>query len=153
MPPAAAPPPASMQALDFEESVRRIVGRGSRFAPEAFHFVRAALEHAGRQRLRRHSPSFTGQDLLCEIREYVIQEFGPMGFFVLSEWGIRRCEDVGEIVQALSESGCIPGSHQDIGGDFASIYDFREAFVRPFLPPSRLAPKARKGRRPGKGCR
>src|SRR2546422_8271263 len=45
----------------------------------------------------------SGQELLDGIREYALQLFGPMTLTVLEEWGIKRCEDFGEIVFNRSE--------------------------------------------------
>jgi uncharacterized repeat protein (TIGR04138 family) len=132
-----------MQTVNFEEVVERIVARDSRYAREAYHFIREALDHTqkrvhreGRPRKGKHDRHVTGQQLLEGIREYGLQAFGPMTLFLLGEWGIRRCEDFGEVVFNLVEhgNGMFGKTEQDSREDFKGGYDFQEAFRDPFLP-------------------
>lgn len=136
-----------MQNLSFEEVVERIVREDGRFQPGAYDFVRSALDFTQQQVspdggvTPRH---VTGQQLLDGIRAYAINEFGPMAMAVLNYWGISRCEDFGDIVFNLVDHRFLKKTETDRRDDFKGGYDFEEAFVLPFLPPSRLA----QGRRP-----
>jgi uncharacterized repeat protein (TIGR04138 family) len=47
---------------------------------------------------------------------------------VLEHWGIRSCEDIGEVVFNLVGSGVLSASDNDSRDDFKGGYDFREAF-------------------------
>lgn len=133
-----------MQNLRFEEVVERIVRKDPRFHPDAYDFVREALDFT-QQRMasvggdaRRH---VTGQQLLEGIRLYALREFGPMAITVFESWGITRCEDFGEIVFNLVDHRFLRKTENDRRSDFAHGYSFEEAFVEPFLPPSRLRKK------------
>lgn len=135
-----------MQSAYFEEILDAILASDERFAREAYHFVREALDHTQR---KVYPPEKTGpvdgpaenrhvsgQQLLEGIRDYGLQSFGPMTLTVLEAWGIHRCEDFGEIVFNLVDHGrgMFGKTERDSRDDFREGYDFREAFERPFLP-------------------
>jgi len=125
-----------MQNIDFEEAIERIAGKDARYPRDAYFFVREALgftqKTAGRTgKSVRH---VTGRELLTGIREYALSQFGPMTLTVLDEWGIRRCEDFGEIVFNMVEDGLLAKTDTDSREDFKDGYDFEEAFRKPFLP-------------------
>jgi uncharacterized repeat protein (TIGR04138 family) len=125
-----------MSARDFAEVVEQIRKESPRFDRGAYFFVKQALDHTLKSvkkesdgRIGRH---VSGQELLSGIREYALDQYGPMAFTVLDRWGVRQCEDFGEIVFNLVEYGVLGKTEQDRREDFAGGYDFREAFVRPF---------------------
>ena len=68
-----------------------------------------------------------------------LSQYGPMAKLVLEEWGVRRCEDFGEIVFNMVEVGWLAKTKADSRADFEGGYDFDEAFRKPFLPQSRRA--------------
>ena len=72
--------------------------------------------------------------MLDGFRELALKEFGPLALTVLDTWGVRRCEDVGEMVFNLIGVGAFGSTAEDSKEDFAGGYDFAEAFRRPFLP-------------------
>jgi uncharacterized repeat protein (TIGR04138 family) len=88
-----------MQEPNFEEGVDQILGRDPRYQHDAYLFVREALDHTQKaisRTTRKHLPSHvTGQQLLEGIREFGLNQFGPMTLSVFEEWGLRRCEDFG----------------------------------------------------------
>ena len=53
---------------------------------------------------------------------------------VLDEWGILSCSDIGEMVFNLIEVGVFGKTAHDRKEDFMDVYDFDEAFRKPFLP-------------------
>jgi uncharacterized repeat protein (TIGR04138 family) len=81
--------------------------------------------------------------LLGGIREYALEQFGPMAYTVLDRWGIKKCEDFGDIVFLLVDYGVLGKTEHDRREDFAGGYDFKDAFVRPFEP-SRPRPSHRR---------
>jgi uncharacterized repeat protein (TIGR04138 family) len=138
-----------MHTVNFDEVVERIVARDPRYAREAYHFLREALDHTQKRVHRevrghkeRQDRHVTGQQLLDGLREYGLQAFGPMTLFVFNEWGIRRCEDFGEIVFNLVEhgNGMFGKTEQDSRDDFRGNYTFDEAFRQPFLPSAKSKP-------------
>jgi uncharacterized repeat protein (TIGR04138 family) len=53
---------------------------------------------------------------------------------VFDSWGIRSSEDVGHMVFNLIGAGIFGKTEQDSIEDFKNVYDFEEAFVKPFAP-------------------
>ena len=56
---------------------------------------------------------------------------------MLAEWGVTRCADFGEIVFNLIEYNMFSKTDQDRREDFEEVFEFEEAFVKPFLPSRR----------------
>lgn len=129
-----------MQDLEFSEIVGLICKEDSRFERQSYMFVRQALDHTVKE-LKKKNPERTGKslhvtgaELLNGIRVYALDQFGPMTMTVLSKWGISRCSDFGDIVFNLIEYNVFSKTESDRREDFADIYDFNEAFVKPFAP-------------------
>jgi len=134
-----------MQEVSFEEALAKIRARDPRYQRDAYVFVREALEFTqktiakeGRRRVRH----ITGQELLGGIRDYALQQFGPMAKMLLEEWGVRCCEDFGEIVFNMVEVGWLAKTKTDSRADFEGGYDFEEAFRKPYLPRNKQTVRA-----------
>jgi uncharacterized repeat protein (TIGR04138 family) len=130
-----------MQEVNFEEAVEQIRGKDPRFHREAYLFVREALDHTQRVISKDSGGGLrhvSGQELLSGIRDFAVSQYGPMTVTVLEEWGIRTCEDFGEIVFNMVEIGLLAKTETDSRADFASGYSFYDAFRRPFLPAYKL---------------
>jgi len=131
-----------MQAASFEEAIEQIAAQDRRYHREAYFFLREALDHThkitGKPPKKNAVRHVSGQELLNGVREYALQQFGPMTLTVLEEWGIKRCEDFGEIVFNMVENKLLAKTEQDSREDFRNGYDFHDAFRKPFLP-SRIA--------------
>jgi uncharacterized repeat protein (TIGR04138 family) len=129
-----------MHEVSFEEALVKIRAKDPRYDRDAYPFVREALDHTQKTigtDARRRVRHVAGQELLVGIREYALEQFGPMAKTVLEEWGVRRCEDFGEIVFNMIEVGWLAKTSKDSRADFANGYDFDEAFRKPFLPKSK----------------
>jgi uncharacterized repeat protein (TIGR04138 family) len=129
-----------MPATDFNAAVELIRKEDARYDRAAYAFVRDGLDHTvgeikrkNTDRLRK-SRHITGPELLQGLRAHALDQFGPLAQTVLHAWGVRRCTDFGEIVFNLIEHGVFSKTESDKREDFADIYDFEEAFVKPFLP-------------------
>ncbi len=130
-----------MQELTFESTLALILAKDPRYHREAYLFVKDALDHTQKLVLKENKGELrhvSGQELLRGIREYALTQFGPMTQMVFEEWGIKRCEDFGEIVFNMVEIGLLGKTDQDSREDFANSYDFDDAFRKPFLPTSRI---------------
>jgi len=126
-----------MHEVSFEEALVRIQAKDPRYHREAYLFVREALDHTQKtigKDTRGRIRHVSGQELLGGIREYALQQFGPMTKTVLDEWGVRGCQDFGEIVFNMVEVGWLAKTDRDSRADFAQGYEFDEAFRKPFLP-------------------
>ena len=130
-----------MQEINFDEAVELILAKDKRFARDAYGFVREALDFtqklAGKES-RGQIRHVSGQELLDGIRQYALQQFGPMAATVFEEWGVNRCGDFGEIVFNMVEIGLLAKTEKDGRADFQNGYDFTDAFRKPYWPASRL---------------
>ena len=137
-----------MQDLEFSEIVGLICKEDSRFDRKAYNFVRQALDHTVKE-VKRKNPERTGKsqhvsgaELLEGIRAYALDQYGPLTKTVLNAWGIRRCGDFGDIVFNLIEYNVFSKTDSDRREDFANLYSFEDAFVKPFEP---AAPRRTRG--------
>jgi len=134
-----------MQELNFDNTLELILARDARYHAEAYHFVKEGLEHTQKimaRKKRVHARHVSGAELLEGIRDYALNQYGPMTQMVLAEWGVCRCEDIGEIVFNMVDAGLLGKTEQDSREDFKRGYDFDEAFRRPFLPARTLKQKS-----------
>ena len=133
-----------MKKQNFLEMVNLIVKEDDRYTKEAYGFLKEALDFTMDKERKRKNKAVsktqrhvTGQELLEGVREYALDQFGPMAYTVLTSWGLERCEDFGEMVFNLIEYGVFSKNEDDTKEDFAAIYDFEEAFLKPFQPDRR----------------
>jgi uncharacterized repeat protein (TIGR04138 family) len=131
-----------MHEVSFEEALAKIAAKDPRYQREAYLFVREALDHTQKNIAKsaggrvRH---VSGQELLAGIREYALQQFGPMTKTLLEEWGVRSCQDFGDIVFNMVDANWLAKTEKDSRADFLHGYDFDEAFRKPFLPKGKIA--------------
>ena len=138
-----------MKQTDFNEALRKILEHDTRYAPEAYLFLREALDFTMKLLKKPDkgpSRHVSGAELLDGIRQFALQEYGPLALRVLQHWGVKRCEDFGEIVFNLVESGALGKTEEDHREDFAGGYDFERAFGAPFRPEAPAAPARRAAR-------
>jgi uncharacterized repeat protein (TIGR04138 family) len=104
------------------------------FLRESLEFTQKLISKANKNQVRH----ITGQELLNGIREYALITFGPMSATVFEEWGIRSCEDFGNMVFLMVENNLLRKQEQDRMEDFKNGYSFDEAFRKPFLPAAKI---------------
>lgn len=130
-----------MQQLNFEDVLNKMVADNPRYHRDAYLFLREALEFTQKaigKSNRNQVRHITGQELLNGIREYALAVFGPMSTTVLEEWGVRSCEDFGNMVFLMVENNLLRKTDQDSPDDFKKGYSFEEAFRQPFRPTVKL---------------
>lgn len=124
--------------IGFEDAVDQIVAADNRYARAAYFFLREALDFTvkdlNRQRSERAGQHVSGAELLHGVRQYALDQFGPMVITVFEEWGVHRCSDFGNMVFNLIELGVFGKSDTDKLEDFEDQFRFDDAFVKPFLP-------------------
>jgi len=126
-----------MQEVTFEETLEQILAKDPRYQRDAYFFLREALDYTQKLVGKENAGKVrhvTGQELLDGIRQFALEQFGPMTLTVFEEWGVRRCCDFGEIVFNLLEIGLLAKTDKDARADFEGGYDFEDAFRKPFLP-------------------
>ncbi len=99
-----------MQEVSFEDALEILTIKDPRYPREAYLFIREGLDHTQRTLARdkqgiRH---VSGQELLAGIKDYASNQFGPMAMTVFEAWGIHSCQDFGELVFNLVETGGCP---------------------------------------------
>ena len=126
-----------MHEVNFEEILGKIVAEDPRYLRDGYFFLREALDHTQKMVGKSKKDEIrhvSGQELLSGIREYGLSQFGPMTLTVLEEWGIRSCEDFGEMVFNMVTNNLLAKTDKDSRDDFKDGYNFEEAFRKPFLP-------------------
>jgi len=135
-----------MQEINFDEKVEMILAKDARYARDAYAFVRESLDYTQKNIGKENKGQvrhITGQELLDGIRQFALNQFGPMVVTVLEEWGVHNCRDFGEIVFNMVEIELLAKTENDNRDDFNNGYDFTDAFRKPFWPPSRLNVEAK----------
>ncbi|MBM3985047.1 MAG: hypothetical protein FJ296_05060 [Planctomycetes bacterium] len=134
---------ATLPTSTTQQRLAALAAQDRRYAVEAYHFVFEALDFV----LERQARSLrrTGEDaqpdrhisvvqLLEGLREYALDQFGPLARLVLERWNVYRTEDFGEIVFGLVEQRLLNKQEADRKSDFRNGFNFREAFDRAWRP-------------------
>ena len=135
-----------MQEVNFDEALDQILAKDERFHRDAYLFMREALDFTQKIVGRENQGKVrhvTGQELLDGLRQDALQQFGPMTATVFEDWGIRNCQNFGEIVFNMVEIGLLAKTDTDTRDDFQAGYDFTDAFRKPFWPASRSSAEAK----------
>lgn len=133
-----------MQKIGFAEALDTIVTSDPRYQREAYIFLRDALDFTTKQQKKAKGTTVrhvSGPELLEGVRQYALKEFGPLVVTVFDSWGIRSTEDVGHMVFNLIGAGIFGKTDEDSIEDFKVVYDFQEAFVKPFAPETKIEPR------------
>jgi uncharacterized repeat protein (TIGR04138 family) len=109
-----------------ERKIREVARKDGRYNWQAYVFVIESLGFAARRRGR--PGHVTGRELLEALRDLAIERFGLMAKTVLNSWGVRRTEDIGEIVFRMVDEGLMSKQDSDRREDFSGVFDFDEAF-------------------------
>ncbi|GAG33455.1 unnamed protein product [marine sediment metagenome] len=145
--------------LDPSHPIAELLKEDRRYAFEAYVFVFEALSYAQNvMQMGTETPSeletpsesesppdpdrsteeevaerhVSGQELCEAIRQFAIDQFGYMAHTVLSNWGIHKTGDFGEIVFNLIGIGQMRKTPNDRIEDFSDVYDFDAAFKQEF---------------------
>ena len=135
-----------MQKIGFAEALDSIVASDPRYQREAYIFLRDSLDFTTKQQKKVKGTTVrhvSGTELLHGVRQYSLREFGPMVITVFDSWGIRSTEDIGHMVFNLIGAGIFGKTDDDSIEDFKAVYDFQEAFTKPFAPEK--TPESRPG--------
>jgi uncharacterized repeat protein (TIGR04138 family) len=129
--------------LAFQLAVHEVCRKDSRFSPQAYGFLCEALEHTSKtlDRAEGDDRHVTGQELMQGWRDLAVQQFGPMAWFVMCEWGVLSSENVGAMVYNFIEIGYFRKNETDSIHDFSDGVDLEAALKKPFTP-ARLEPGA-----------
>lgn len=135
-----------MPDLDVNQIIALIRKEDPRFDRQAYGFVRDGLEFAVKELKKRDaarakvSRHVTGRELAEGLRDYALEQFGPMAKTVLKVWGVTETIHFGDIVYNFIEYNVFSKTENDRREDFCDVYEFDEAFEAPFRPRARRLP-------------
>jgi uncharacterized repeat protein (TIGR04138 family) len=104
----------------------KVIDKDKRYDPESYSLVMSALDFTTKKLGRRGH--VTADELLEGIKDYAIDQFGPMARTVLEYWGIKTTDDFGEIVFNMINVGMLGKTEKDSKKDFHNKFDFRVVF-------------------------
>lgn len=124
-----------MKLLGFQETVELIIKKHPEYRADAYFFLHDTLQFSLKRRRKKAASAYlTTQELMDGFRLKVLQDFGPMSMTLLNYWGIKKCEDIGQMIFYLVEAGVLGKTQSDTLSSFSNIFDFEKEFVAPFQP-------------------
>mgnify|MGYP000344304032 CR=1 FL=1 len=130
-----------MSKRTFQRVIEAILKDDNRYAVGAYVFVRMGLDYTvkefGKDSQGAGASHVTAAQLLEGLRKFGLETFGPMMSVLLKEWNVKSCSDFGQIVFNMIKVGEMSKTQEDKIEDFDGVYDFYDAFERPFLPKSK----------------
>jgi len=138
---------------NFIKNIEEIIQKDNRYKADAYEFVMQGLWFT--QNKLKKKGHVSGRELLEGIREFAIEQYGPMVKILLEHWGIKRTQDFGELVFNMVEKGVLGKNEEDSRQDFSDVYDFQQAFdifgvnktrVRTRFAVKKPAPGTKRGR-------
>ena len=111
---------------NFYQVIEEVYEEDGRYKPDAYEFVMQAL-HFTQNKLKKEA-HVTGRELLEGIRDFAIEQYGPMAMTVLGHWGITKTADFGGIVFKMIDKKILSKTEKDSVDDFNNVYDFNAAF-------------------------
>jgi uncharacterized repeat protein (TIGR04138 family) len=112
-------------SIDFYQKLEEITGKDRRYQADAYEFVMQAIGFT-QKKLNREG-HISGKELLEGIREFGLQQYGPLTKAVFERWGIKTTDDFGKIVFNMVENGLVRKTETDSQNDFKDVYHFNEA--------------------------
>ena len=117
-----------MDEIDFtSDSFGDILARDRRYDARAYALLVDVLQY-----LFSKDEHVDATAILDEFRERTLDQYGPMSYTVLTEWGVSATEDIGEMMFNLVEFKRIRKDEDDNPDDFRDGFDFKEAFLGPY---------------------
>ena len=117
-----------MEEIDFEaDTFEDIVAKDDRYDGRAYALLMDVVHY-----LTKDGAHANAEEIMDEFRETALDQFGPLAYRVLTEWGLKSCEDIGEMMFNLAESHRIGRDENDTQESFVGGYDFEEAFLGPY---------------------
>jgi uncharacterized repeat protein (TIGR04138 family) len=120
--------------------IAEIVRRDRRYAYEAYEFIFEALGHTQKMvgrvpatgEVPGHEHHVSGKEILQGAVDLARQEFGFLARTVFNQWGLRRTDDLGEIVFNLIEANLLSKTDADSRADFHEVFELDRALTEGF---------------------
>lgn len=119
----------------FEDAVNAIMQKHDEYAPDAYDFLRQALDTAVHQyKKSEQNRHLTAEELYMGVCYLAREEYGPLARTVLQYWGINDGKDVGLIVFYLIEAGVFGKQEDDSIEQFYRLPKLSGILDAPYLP-------------------
>lgn len=106
---------------DRRQIIRNFCERSGKYTPDAYEFVTTGvIEQVQAMEEPRH---LSALEVLQNLRDQLLENFGLLAPAVLKEWNIRQASDIGEIVFDLIEMQILSASEDDKRSDFNIEFD------------------------------
>lgn len=115
---------------EFTKAVEDIYAKDSRYKPDSYESVIQALNFT--QKKLKKPGHLSGRELAQGMRDFAIEQYGPMARTVLRHWGIHKTIDIGNIVYNMIAAQMLSKTEEDSLSDFNDVYDFEAAFKNIF---------------------
>lgn len=126
--------------INFYDKIKEITDKDPRYHPDAYELVMQTLWWT--QKKLKHNGHISGRQLAEGMRDFVLNQYGPLAKTVLNYWGVNSTADFGEIVFNMIGCRMMRKSDEDSLRDFENVYDFEEALdvfkIRPYREKKRL---------------
>ena len=125
-----------MKSALFDQAVQRITQRRPEIHRDAYFFLKESLDLALAEQRKSSTPGrhVSASQLTEAFASHALQSFGPMAVTVLSEWGLTKTGDIGQMVFDLIDEKMFGRQQSDTPDDFGNVYSFHEKFEKPYLP-------------------
>lgn len=119
----------------FEDAVDIILSTHTEYAPDAYHFMRTALDSASRRfNKTAANPHLSAEELYLGFCAALLEEYGPLAKAVTEHWGVTTSADVGSIVYNLIEVGVFGRQESDTQAQFNNLRSLDTILNEPYLP-------------------
>jgi len=122
---------------NFIKTVNDIIVEDPRFDAEAYNFISNAVMYTSQKvkdeesNMQRH---ISGQELLEGIKDFAVEEYGPIAPEVLRHWGLTDSKSIGEVVFNMVNKKLLGSTNEDSMDDFIGSYDIDQKFSERFRP-------------------
>ncbi len=117
-----------MEEIDFDsDDFADIVAKDDRYDARAYALLMDVIHYLG-----EGGEHMSADDILDEFKERTLDQYGPLSYRVLAEWGVGSCEDIGEMMDNLADAHRVRRDENDDIRSFSGGYDFKETFLGPY---------------------
>lgn len=131
--------------LNFDDAVDAILEKHPEYAPDAYGFMRSALDSAARRFGKTSAdPHLSAEELYLGFCAAALEEYGPLAKSVMEHWNVRNSTDVGALVYNLIEVGVFAKQESDTQEQFDNLRSMSEILDEPYVgsaPKRRRTPK------------
>jgi uncharacterized repeat protein (TIGR04138 family) len=119
-----------MKTIEFHNKVKIIINQDNRYPADSYVFINNAITHTIQSKTKKDKKQhISAKELLDGIAKSAIENFGPMAYSVLNEWGINDGEAIGNIVFNMVKNKILTTNENDTIEDFKNN---KTTLLKPF---------------------